>query len=727
MKRELPVQEAFWPNATVPDVPTVARDGTRLIEDGFPIGDISLVAEAESWRKEVHRPIYHVHKWWARRLGSVFRAIILGAALGEDEDLLRRFYGPTKLEGLTVFDPFMGSGTTVGEALKLGCTAVGRDINPVAYNAVRAALGPYTGEDLESTLGWLDARVGGEIRKLYRAADSRGIECDILYHFWVKVVSCPSCETEVRLFPSYVFARHAYPSKKPTARIVCPSCWGVSDGRYNSTDHECPHCRNRFDPQDGPAKRSKARCGHGHEFPILEAVRRIEGPPEHAPYAKLVLREDGTKVYEAITQGDLDAYRACGERLAALPDDWPPGELAAGYNTKQAMSYGYTRWRHFFNDRQRLALTLLAGAIREIEDPDVRFAFAILFSGTLEFNNLFASYKGEGTGAVRHMFSHHILKPERTPVEANVWGTPKSSGSFTTLFKSRLLRALGYRKSPYEIRVDEATGEYEKVRGVSEPLLDNVQVVGGLEDLTDGAVHLSCGDSADTGIPSGSVDLVVTDPPFFDNVHYSELADFFHAWQRVLLPGGAGEADAARPTTRSPREVQDGDRASFARKLGDVFSECERVLKPEGLLVFTYHHSRDDGWSAVAEAVAGAGFSFVAAQPIKSEMSVAAPKSQAKDPIDIDVALVCRKAAFDERDGTDVANAVEAAREKTLGQLGQFSRKRTPLSAADERVIFLSQLLVALSAGREPAALTEGFREAVGTATEPGAAIAPRR
>ena len=55
-------------------------------------------------------------------------------------------------------------------------------------------------------------------------------------------------------------------------------------------------------------------------------------------------------------------------------------------------------------------------------------ALLTLFSGVLEFNNMFASYKGEGTGAVRHMFSHHILKPERTPIEANVWGTPKSSG-----------------------------------------------------------------------------------------------------------------------------------------------------------------------------------------------------------------------------------------------------------------------------------------------------------
>jgi putative DNA methylase len=702
-------QQTLWQDesAAIAVPPPVGR---RLIEDGFPIGEISLVAEAESWRKEVHRPIYHVHKWWAQRLGSVFRAIILGAALNDGEDFFEHFYGPTRLENLTVFDPFMGSGTTVGEAIKLGCRVIGRDINPVAYNAVRAALGPYTREDLESTLRLLDSKVGEQLRNLYRTIDSHGQECDVLYYFWVKVVPCPVCGIEVRLFPSYIFARHAYPSREPTARVVCPSCWEISNTRYDCTDHECPHCGKRFDPQNGPAKRSKAKCECcAHEFSILDTVRQSKIPPDHALYAKLVLRTNGVKAYEAITEWDLNSFRKCSEKLRNLPHDWPPGELAAGHNTKQAMSYGYTEWRHFFNDRQRLALTILAEAIREIEDPDLRFAFAILFSGTLEFNNLFASYKGEGTGAVRHMFAHHILKPERTPVEANVWGTPKSSGSFTTLFRSRLLRALEYRESPHEIRVNGVTGKPEKVRGVSDPLLDNVRVVSDFECLTKGAVHLSCGDSASTEIPSESADLVVTDPPFFDNVHYSELADFFYAWQRVLL---SDKEEHSGTTTRSPREVQDGDKGEFARKLRDVFAECERVLQPEGLLAFTYHHSRDDGWEAVAEAVASARFCFVSAQPIKSEMSVAAPKSQAKDPIDIDVVLVCRKSRFDRRKRLALVDALELAHRAASEKKAQFSGKRTPLSTADERVILLSQLLVALSAGRRAPDLVEAFRAA---------------
>src|SRR5213083_2761502 len=98
----------------------------RLIEsDAFPFEFLSRLAERESWRKEIHRPIYHIHKWWAKRLGSVFRGILLGSCLGEKADLCQAFYDTHGLGGVTVLDPFMGSGTTVGEAHKLGFTALG--------------------------------------------------------------------------------------------------------------------------------------------------------------------------------------------------------------------------------------------------------------------------------------------------------------------------------------------------------------------------------------------------------------------------------------------------------------------------------------------------------------------------------------------------------------------------------------------------------------------------
>ena len=133
--------------------------------------------------------------------------------------------------------------------------------------------------------------------------------------------------------------------------------------------------------------------------------------------------------------------------------------------------------------------------------------------------------------------------------------------------------------------------------------------------------YLSCGELGPDGPAwhTGPVDVVITDPPFFDNVHYSELADFFHVWQRLWF-GWSEEL-----TTRHSHEVQDTNADSFAMKLAGVFRECCRVLTDTGLMVFSYHHSREDGWSSVARAVLEGGFVPVQAQPVKSEMSVAVP------------------------------------------------------------------------------------------------------
>lgn len=691
--------------------PIAAGGEPRAIDDGFAFEAISAIAEAESWRKEVFRPIYHVHKWWAQRLGSVFRAAILASAVPAGSDVVDLFHKPVSLDGLTVFDPFMGSGTTVGEAHKLGCTAIGRDINPVAYRAVSVALGPLDRQDLTGQFDALVKSVAPTLQRMYRSVDSQGRPCDVLYYFWVKVLDCPKCHHRVDLFPRYVFTRHADRTKDVPVFTLCPSCNDVFPIGRDDKSAKCPGCGAAFDPHDGPAKHTTAVCSAcDHEFKIAAVARSGDGPPAHRMYAKLVRRENGAKEYVRATEDDLAIYGKLSKQLKESAPPIPRVAIEDGRNTRQILNYGYRYWHQLFNDRQLLALTTLAGGIANLPAGPSREALALLFSGVLEFNNMFASYKGEGTGAVRHMFSHHILKPERMPIEANLWGTPQSSGAFSTLYRSRLLRAVDYREKPFEIAVETGPSgrpKAERVYRLSPPIGREIARKYPAKGLAPGAICLSCGSSAKTDLPDGSVDLVVTDPPFFDNVHYSELADFFHVWQEEYFGNGKRKS----PTTRHVEEVQDTDAGAFAAKLQSVFAECHRVLRDGGRMVFSYHHSREDGWSSIAEAVLGAGFSLVQAQPVKAEMSVAAPKNQAKEPIDLDILMVCKKRSDDTREAAETGAAFKAAIALATEKVARFNKTQRRLSRNDVRVVLLSQLLVELSAGRD----AQGVEKALGS------------
>lgn len=206
--------------------------------------------------------------------------------------------------------------------------------------------------------------------------------------------------------------------------------------------------------------------------------------------------------------------------------------------------------------------------------------------------------------------------------------------------------------------------------------------------------YLSCGDSAKTDFATESVDAVVTDPPFFDNVHYSQLADFFYVWQRHVL-GGNGNHNAK--STRSGEEVQQSDPTIFTERLYGVWKECNRVLRREGLLIFTYHHSRNEGWRSVLEAIVRAGFAIAATHPINAEMSVAKPKFQAKEPIDLDIIIVCRKREAASTEASDFKSIIRKATQEATEQIARFNASGRSLSRNDVYVVLMSQVIKWLS------------------------------
>jgi len=673
------------------------REHVTALETGFPILKISELAQQESWRREINRPIYYIHKWWARRLGSVFRSIIIGALSKSDTDIWGSFYERHNMSGKIVLDPFMGSGTTLGEALKIGAHAVGNDINPISTFLVHQAFTKVPEAQLRKEFLKIENKIASNIRYYYQTRDPENDELiPVLYYFWCKTVNTPKGDI-IPLFSRYVFAQNANPKNEPFAQIICPKCWRVIEARYDLTSLHCLYCKYHFNPQNGPAKGQYVTAPDGSKYKIKDLLPSNGVPPNHRLYAMLALRSNGKKIYLPARSEDQSLYKEAEVRLSEEDLPLPTLQVRPGYNTNQARGYNYLYWKDFFNARQLLCLGMLLRTILEIEDTCIQEQMLCLFSSTLEFNNLFCSYKGEGTGAVRHMFSHHILKPERTPLENSVWGTNKSSGTFCTLFETRLIRAKRYLDIPFEIQFQhdlfgQRCGTHKNVSSAS----FNLKHANKWSDMqgTSQSVMILNGDSASLPIPDGSVDAVVTDPPYFDFVHYSELSDFFFAWLSPVLAGRY--TWMSRLNCSDQGEVQHTDPEIFSRQLARVFSECHRVLKPDGLLTFTFHHSRPDGWAAIYKAIKESGFAFVAFYPVHGEFRVSSSKSATKDPISLDAILVCRK--YDTLHIDRKLNYLKNDQYKNI--FTEFSTSNIAISRGDKFVISAARMLIDI--GLEP-------------------------
>jgi|GEM_PF-5677371 len=179
-----------------------------------------------------------------------------------------------------------GSGTTLGEAVKLGAKAVGCDINPISTFLVRQAFTSVPEEKLHSAFKRLEQDVAPQIRSYYQTRDPLGGELiPVLYYFWVKTVTTPQGEV-IPLLSRYVFSQDAYPKKKPKVQIVCPECWRILEGRYDATLVDCPHCGYPFNPQQGPATGQYVTTKRGQRYKIKDLLPK-DMPPTHHMYAMM--------------------------------------------------------------------------------------------------------------------------------------------------------------------------------------------------------------------------------------------------------------------------------------------------------------------------------------------------------------------------------------------------------------------------------------------------------
>jgi adenine-specific DNA methylase len=712
----------------MPDSP---RDDTAPpIARGFPIARVNDLAERESRAKLYYRPLSVLHKWWARRLGSVFRTVCLYSLVDdpgtvsvsspgndgtstladftedadagvsssqiaqmienvslETPDALWELYPQdVSIDDKRVLDPFMGAGTTLLEAVRFGVTATGVDLNPVAWFITKKALEASSAspDELRTAFDDVEKRVADELRSHYRTGcPNDDHEADVTYGFWVRELDCVSCGHTVPLFKDYRVASGRY-DDSDRDNVLCPDCGSVfltSDYRETAV---CPDCSCEFTPADGPVSRGgNYGCPEcGQKYAIVDAIAEGQSYRERLYALEYYCTEcedaghnrPTYKGYKPAADADRDRYDDAAKRLAGstelsayIPDEAiPKGAVtqASSISGNDVFQHGFETWADMFNSRQQYGLATLLQAIDEVDNDDAREFLLLAFSNTLQFQNNFARFNTSGA-KVESIFGQNSFFPPVEYVENNPWGTRAGRGTFTNTWE-HVLDAVEWAHEPVERYLDD--GEMQRTEPFDTPVGGDTKILQG--DIREVDID-------------GEFDAVITDLPFYDNVVYSELSDFFYVWQRQLL---ADEYDSFGPS-RTPHQQSivanpaiGADDDKFEEGLSEAFERLNSLLADDGTLVFTYRHEGPHSWAGLLKGLCGAGFDVTATYPISAGLS----EFTAGEELNFGVVVVARPA--EEREAISWNALRRRLFQETKRVQEQLEAAKT-LSAGDESVV----------------------------------------
>ncbi|TDP81094.1 adenine-specific DNA methylase [Halanaerobium saccharolyticum] len=656
-----------------------------LIEDFFPVNPINEIANKESKAKRYYRPVYTMHKWWARRLGSVFRSIIIYSLINKDEDISKYFVNDNSEEQLslsfdtskeelnseelwkklylndlnlnkTILDPFMGGGTTVVEGLRLGCNVIGCDLNPVAWFTVKKEIEPVDIDELENEFNQLEEEVAPEILKYYKTkCPECGDMADGMYYFWVKELDCQNCGKAVSLFKDYKLAKTRSKNKKGYW-VVCPDCGEVYISQNYKGENNCPSCSYQFNPdKDGIASGQYFTCSHcGQKQNIIEATQEQAKNKDRMYaveyYCETCDNDDNSdktngKSYKKVDVFDLELYKEVASeynnKRKKLPI--PQQKIPKGKETNRLFPHGYTYWKDLFNERQLLNLSTILKVIKNLKDDNIREQILLAFSDFLDLGNKFCSYN-RSYNKMENMFGLHAFNPSSQFMENNIWGLKYGRG-----FKNRIdkvFKGKEYSEKPFEkYREENQTKEKSMNNQINGILAKNYNE---LSKNNKNTLLLNHTSEDLSEIPDKSIDAVITDPPYYDNVMYSELSDFFYVWLREVLKNEYDNFQNELTPKFSEiikNNVQEKDDRYYINGLTRVFKESRKKLKDDGIMAFSFHHQNNKAWGAVLKSVLDAGLFVTAIYPIQAEMSTSMHIINQAN-VEYDMIIVCRKRLF---------------------------------------------------------------------------------
>jgi adenine-specific DNA methylase len=624
--------------------------------DKLPLELMDELAEKETYRRDVYRPIYSIHKWWARRPGSTFRMLGLAALTDDDvtkDDILREVPQTGTHEGMyinpdqdrieddaTVLDPFAGGGTTLVEMNRLGADVIGYELNPVAWWIEKKSMDDVNLDVLEQEFERILEEVRDEIGKYYQTIDpDTGKECEVLYYLQYQYIPCMTCDEEVQLFPRYQLAK----TKKTRPGVLyCPNqdcdnriieiegrdkgldegdTVAVTDGGVVTVSEDgnevCPNCGNEFDPNNGTYGYGKYTCSNGHKHDVKETLQRKDERPRFDRFALQYVDPRGDKRIKEVDQEDRERISEAREKFEEIRNQLPIPQqrIPDGDKTQALLNYNYESFDELFTDRHLLTLGLLLKKVwelkkREFEDADGQNIAEFLItslSGAIERNSKLSKWD-YGQSRANSVFVRHAYIPRVQTVEANPLTDHLASlhASF-----GKVSRGKQYCQRPFEKIKNQRSGDVEQFYIEDETIAEG-RVAG-----------LNCKTSENMGEKDESVDYVITDPPYYDNVQYSELSDYFYVWLRECLKDEYEEFEpelVPKAQEIVANSSAGKDEEFFVNSLTNVFTECHRVLKDEGEMIFTYHHNENEAWSVILESIIKSGFTVAGAYPVQSEM-----------------------------------------------------------------------------------------------------------
>jgi len=554
-----------------------------------------------------------------------------------------------------ILDPFAGGGSIPLEAQRLGLEAHASDLNPVAVLITKALIeippkfsdappvSPYLLEG--QTTAWTgaegliaDVRAYGEwmrdlaqerIGSLYPQAElGAGQKGNVVAWLWARTVTCPnpSCGIAMPLVSSWWLSK-----KKGQETYVVPD---VGQGKLTYSVGTDP---SKAPDSNGTVGRTGATCISCRTGVELKYVRQ-QGRDVGLGTNLIAVVGEGSKsrVYLAPSDEHLKAALDC-----ATPANIPEGDLAKNPRDFKTPNYGLTRFSDLFTNRQLVALTTFSDLVAEARERVLADALA---AGLPEGNRLEAG--GTGAAAYADAVATYLgLAVSRMTDICNAlcrW----------EVTKTQVRNLFGRQAIPMMWDFAETNPFGQAAGGYLVSLASLIKVIRVAGDIPGKAV------AADASSRSYTNRVISTDPPYYDNIGYSDLSDFFYVWQRRTLRSihpqlmGTMLVPKAEELVANPyrHEGKSGAEAFFESGFESVFRNMRLEASNDYPITVYYAFKQSEatsdgaastGWATVLEGIVRAGWSVTATWPLRTEL-VNRQSGQGTNALASSIVLACR-------------------------------------------------------------------------------------